>query len=123
GLDKLGDLPTASTLCGACAEVCPVHIPIPNLLNRLRYERTRNDHAGATLGQSSGRTVMEAGTWKGWSWVHSQPRLYRLAMYIITRLRKLLPQRIGPWTQVRKAPHIAPKTLHELALKEGFNDK
>ncbi|MCU7930929.1 MAG: iron-sulfur cluster-binding protein [Candidatus Thiodiazotropha sp. (ex Codakia rugifera)] len=123
GLDKLGDLPTASTLCGACAEVCPVQIPIPKLLNRLRYERTRNDHTGATLGQSSGRTVMEAGIWRSWSWVHSQPRLYRTTLYLITRLRKLLPQRIGPWTQVRKAPQIAPKTLHELALKEGFNDK
>ncbi|OQX32616.1 MAG: iron-sulfur cluster-binding protein [Candidatus Sedimenticola endophacoides] len=27
GLARFGELPTASTLCGACAEVCPVRIP------------------------------------------------------------------------------------------------
>ncbi len=32
----LADLPKASTLCGACREVCPVDIPIPDLLLRLR---------------------------------------------------------------------------------------
>jgi L-lactate dehydrogenase complex protein LldF len=30
------DLPLATTLCGACAEVCPVGIDIPRLLIRLR---------------------------------------------------------------------------------------
>ena len=30
------DLPRASSLCGACNEVCPVDIPIPDLLLRLR---------------------------------------------------------------------------------------
>ena len=31
-------LPYASTLCGACAEVCPVKIPIPDLLVYLRHQ-------------------------------------------------------------------------------------
>ncbi|MEN9990919.1 MAG: hypothetical protein RLZZ224_621 [Verrucomicrobiota bacterium] len=33
---ELADLPKASSLCGACNEVCPVDIPIPDLLLRLR---------------------------------------------------------------------------------------
>lgn len=33
---ELADLPKASSLCGACHEVCPVNIPIPDLLLRLR---------------------------------------------------------------------------------------
>jgi len=33
---ELADLPKASSLCGACHEVCPVDIPIPDLLLRLR---------------------------------------------------------------------------------------
>ncbi len=32
------DLPKASSLCGACREVCPVDIPIPDLLLRLRHK-------------------------------------------------------------------------------------
>jgi len=32
GLEEAMPLPFASTLCGACADVCPVRIPIPDLL-------------------------------------------------------------------------------------------
>ena len=35
------DLPRASSLCGACHEVCPVDIPIPDLLLRLRNKGNR----------------------------------------------------------------------------------
>jgi L-lactate utilization protein LutC/ferredoxin len=36
GLDQAIDLPNASTLCGQCAVVCPVKIPLPDLLRHLR---------------------------------------------------------------------------------------
>src|SRR5215204_1121181 len=36
GIDKAGSLPYASSLCGACGEVCPVKIEIPRLLTHLR---------------------------------------------------------------------------------------
>ena len=38
GFGDLADLPKASSLCGACQEVCPVDIPIPDLLVRLRQK-------------------------------------------------------------------------------------
>jgi L-lactate dehydrogenase complex protein LldF len=38
---ELADLAKASTLCGACNEVCPVDIPIPDLLLRLRDKAQR----------------------------------------------------------------------------------
>ena len=38
----LADLPKASSLCGACNEVCPVDIPIPDLLLRLRDKAKRS---------------------------------------------------------------------------------
>lgn len=38
GFAPLADLPKASSLCGACQEVCPVDIPIPDLLVRLRHK-------------------------------------------------------------------------------------
>ena len=37
GLDKAGKLPFASSLCGACGEVCPVKIDIPHQLVHLRH--------------------------------------------------------------------------------------
>ncbi|MDH4115912.1 MAG: LutB/LldF family L-lactate oxidation iron-sulfur protein [Acidimicrobiia bacterium] len=38
GVDPWSDLPFASTLCGACTEVCPVRIDIPRMLLGLRQE-------------------------------------------------------------------------------------
>lgn len=38
GYAPLADLPKASSLCGACQEVCPVDIPIPDLLVKLRHK-------------------------------------------------------------------------------------
>src|SRR5437667_1462245 len=40
GLGKASQLPYASSLCGACREVCPVKIDIPELLLHLRAEIT-----------------------------------------------------------------------------------
>lgn len=42
GVEDFGPLAKASTLCGACEEVCPVKIPIPALLLKLRNEATRS---------------------------------------------------------------------------------
>jgi len=36
GLENALDLPQAATLCGACSVVCPVKIPLPELLRSLR---------------------------------------------------------------------------------------
>lgn len=38
GLQVAHDLPRASTLCGRCEDVCPVRIPLPDLLRRWRDE-------------------------------------------------------------------------------------
>jgi len=41
GLAEASPLPEASTLCGACAEVCPVKIPLPEMLLALRDDARR----------------------------------------------------------------------------------
>jgi L-lactate dehydrogenase complex protein LldF len=42
GIERAKSLPYASTLCGACYEVCPVKINIPEVLLHLRGEVTRH---------------------------------------------------------------------------------
>jgi L-lactate dehydrogenase complex protein LldF len=58
GLGKASQLPYASSLCGACREVCPVKIDIPELLLHLRAEiteiRSRSQEAGAGGGKAEG---------------------------------------------------------------------
>jgi L-lactate dehydrogenase complex protein LldF len=42
-------------------------------------------------------------------------------MWFATRLRKLMPNKIGVWTRVRTAPKLAPKTMHELIKARNSN--
>ncbi len=49
GLHKWHDLPQASSLCGACREVCPVRIDIPRMLLEHR-DKTTQAGADADLG-------------------------------------------------------------------------
>ncbi len=43
GLDEAGSLPYASSLCGACYEVCPVKINIPEVLVHLRRRQVEHE--------------------------------------------------------------------------------
>ncbi|HEY1793496.1 MAG TPA: LutB/LldF family L-lactate oxidation iron-sulfur protein [Opitutaceae bacterium] len=63
------DLPKASSLCGACNEVCPVNIPIPDLLLRLR-EKAHDEGL-----PSPGTPPMGA-----WSVLASHPSAWRAAL-------------------------------------------
>jgi len=64
------DLPKASSLCGACNEVCPVDIPIPDLLLRLR-DRAKREGA-----PSPGLPPMGP-----WSLLASQPTVWKAALF------------------------------------------
>lgn len=115
GLAESKDLPTASSLCGACAQVCPVKIPIPKLLLRLRRESVSDDKTGAVQvkGHGSGRNWREALIWRGWAFFHRSGSRYRLMTWVLTRFAWLMPKKLGPWTQSRELPKPADKTLHE----------
>jgi L-lactate dehydrogenase complex protein LldF len=114
GLDVVGDLVGASSLCGACGEVCPVRIPIPDLLLRLRREGVSGENA---MGAGSRRTWLESSIWKLWAWWNSHPRLYRLSLRLIASFGFLVPKRLGGWTSVRKAPRPAVQSLHQMVKR------
>ncbi|MBC7210307.1 MAG: lactate utilization protein, partial [Pseudomonas sp.] len=124
GLDKVPDHPSASSLCGACGEVCPVKIPIPTLLRRLREENVKapDDPHKVMRGQGSKYSKKERLIWAGWRLLNTSPTLYRLFGFFATRLRALTPSNIGPWTQNHSAPKPAARSLHELA-KEHLEGK
>ncbi len=64
-------LPFASSLCGACAEVCPVKIEIPKILLQLRSE--------ANKAQADERPKrLERFGFRVWAWLMRHPRIYEL---------------------------------------------
>jgi L-lactate dehydrogenase complex protein LldF len=124
GIDCAGDQPHASSLCGACAEICPVKVPLTDILVRLRRESTHPSDSPAVKGGGSMRTTVEDLAWKGWAAMYSHPRFYRLATWFMARLGNLMPARLpmlDKWTSVRTKPEFAAKTLHELAREGGFD--
>lgn len=122
GLDVHGELAQASTLCGACSEVCPVRIPIPSILNRLRYDGVRRDTANTnTVGSGKRRTLSEAATWKTWAWAATHPTIYHAGSTLATRFKGMLPTNLGAWTTVRSAPKLAESTLHQQVKNLGVD--
>lgn len=95
---EMADLPKASSLCGACQEVCPVNIPIPDLLLRLRDKGKR---AGIS---SPGVPPM----WP-WALLASQPVAWRTAL-VAGKVMDHLPMRYLPvpavqaWLGTRTLP-------------------
>jgi L-lactate dehydrogenase complex protein LldF len=98
----LADLPKASSLCGACNEVCPVNIPIPDLLLRLRDrgQRTASASVGAPGGghAPAGATPMTA-----WAEVASRPWAWKGALAtggLVNHLPQMLrPRPLRVWGQ------------------------
>ncbi|UCV10430.1 iron-sulfur cluster-binding protein [Dechloromonas denitrificans] len=118
GLEATATMATASSLCGACGEVCPVKIPIPELLMRLREESFSAPHENPTMrGQGAGYNATVSAIWRGWAWVYRSPALYRLATWLGSRFNWLMPSKQGPWTSVRVPLKPAPKRLRDM-LKE-----
>jgi L-lactate dehydrogenase complex protein LldF len=81
---ELADLPKASSLCGACNEVCPVDIPIPDLLLRLRDKAHREHvHSPAAIPMSPFATLA------------TSPSLWRTAM-TMSKAMNHLPIQVAP---------------------------
>ncbi len=116
GLEATYPLAFASTLCGACVEVCPVKIPIVDILVRLRNQaQARPDSEEASLrGSGSARTVSGTAVWSVWAQVYSKLGLYKLASWFMSRGRALSPTDQGAWTRSRTPLVPAPRRLRDL---------
>jgi L-lactate dehydrogenase complex protein LldF len=125
GLDRAGVLVSASSLCGACGEVCPVKIPIPDLIRRLRNESYTKDGEGQVPGRGCKQNLAETLVWKGWELTNTLPQLNRAGTRLAGIAGKHLPK-LGPlkaWTRVRSTPKIARCSLHERVRKERGRKK
>ncbi|MCC7327406.1 MAG: iron-sulfur cluster-binding protein [Burkholderiales bacterium] len=113
GLENALDLPQASTLCGQCAVVCPVRIPLPDLLRKLREREFVED-----LRPWSERTALRL-----WARVARYPGLYAWSTRLAVRFLRSragsngmiekLPLGSG-WTSGRAMPAPAGRTFRDL---------
>ena len=112
GIENALDLPQAATFCNQCGVVCPVKIPLPDLMRKLREQqlarglRPRHERAGLRL----------------WSWLGTHPRLFAMAMRTAARVlawrggRERLLHRLpfaSGWTDGRDLPAPAGRTFRD----------
>ncbi|MBK8183394.1 MAG: iron-sulfur cluster-binding protein [Candidatus Competibacteraceae bacterium] len=129
GLKNAGAMATASTFCGACEEVCPVKIPITDILRRLRaesYNQTDSPHAVKDHGHKHNLT--ETLVWQGWALSNAAPWFNALNAKLLGLAGPLLPKLpaigiVKKWSQVRALPPFAAKSLHVLAKEKGIRDE
>jgi L-lactate dehydrogenase complex protein LldF len=122
GLKATHSLVTASSLCGACGEVCPVRIPIPDLLISLREESQRDDgQSGGVPGHGAGHKSWQSLAYRMWRLLYANPALYRTFSFFATRLRFLTPSAQGAWTRTRTPLVPARRSLHDL-MREKQSD-
>lgn len=108
GLDEAMPLPWASSLCGACADTCPVRIPIPELLV---YWRERASEAGLT--PRAERWAMGA-----YATLAEWPAAFGAASSALRRLPlekggRALPV-LGGWVRERAAPPPDPERFSSM---------
>ena len=109
GLQEWKHLSSASTLCGACTETCPVGIDLHHhlLQNRRNAAQAKPD-------------VWEQRAWQGFAFLMTHPALYRLATRLapfLLRLQRLVNgSKVDPlsaWTQTRDFPKVQRQTFKD----------
>jgi L-lactate dehydrogenase complex protein LldF len=111
GIEKDPWLPFVSSLCGACAEVCPVKIDIPKVLLSLRKEVSES---GAKAGAGQERMAFRM-----WAWVMRHPRIYESFAAMGTSLARAFPglTKVGPltaWASQRAVPPIPKQSFRQM---------
>jgi L-lactate dehydrogenase complex protein LldF len=118
GIENALDLPQASTLCNQCGVVCPVKIPLPDLLRKLREQQFERGL----------RPWTERFGLRAWSWLAAHAGLYALATRIGARMlswmggKERLLHKLplaGGWTEGRDMPAPEGHTFRDLYARKA----
>ncbi|HEU4702858.1 MAG TPA: LutB/LldF family L-lactate oxidation iron-sulfur protein [Conexibacter sp.] len=110
-------LPFASSLCGACYEVCPVKIDIPSVLVHLRARVVR-EQASSLRGRLDPERLAMAAVARAFATRGRYERAQRLARrgqrpFVRGEAIRRLPGALGAWTGARDLPPVASQTFRE----------
>ncbi|WLD94405.1 LutB/LldF family L-lactate oxidation iron-sulfur protein [Alkalihalobacillus sp. AL-G] len=104
GYEDYNELPYASSLCGACTDVCPVKIPLQDLLIKHRQRIVKTEKLAP---------MNEKISMKGFEYIAGSPMLYKIGTKMITMfdnpstLVRLITKGPGPikqWNSIRELP-------------------
>jgi L-lactate dehydrogenase complex protein LldF len=114
GIEHAPQLPFASSLCGACYEVCPVKIDIPTVLVKLRTDAVRAERKRAQDAVFAAAASAMRGR-RRWT------RTLRMARGL-RWLRRGAPPPLSRWTAVRNLPEPPAQTFRDWWVARGRAD-
>jgi L-lactate dehydrogenase complex protein LldF len=118
GEENAGSLPYASSLCGACYDVCPVKINIPEILVHLRGRVVRHKQRKGITGRFAPETV----AMRMLSWIFRSAGRYqsaqaagRVAQWPLVKRgwMESLPGPMAEWSKMRDMVPVADQTFRE----------
>lgn len=125
GLDKVGYIDDLCSLCGRCSQVCPVKIPLSQLIRKMRAEQAfegRNKIAGdENIQRHKGMDM----AMRGFATVASSPKLWHMMLWCAGTFKGLLEKYatkapvLRDWTSCRSFPQIETGLEDKLKNMEG----
>jgi L-lactate dehydrogenase complex protein LldF len=110
GVEHAPRLPFASSLCGACYEVCPVEIDIPTVLVKLRHDAVRAQRHRA-----------QDATFQAVAQAMSGRRRWTAALKLAPLMRFIkhgAPPPLSAWTRTRDLPDPPPQSFRDWWTKK-----
>ena len=109
GIQHEPALPFASSLCGACGEVCPVKIDIPKILLELRSDVKKSD-------AREGRHRLEKLGFQAFAWLMTHPRLFEMAGRVGRSMGWPTGKKgpLGAWLSERDLPPLPAHSFREM---------
>ena len=116
---KWGHLPFFSSLCGACSEACPVHIPLHDLLVKLRARKTISGHT----------PKIEQKIFRFYRYFFTHEKALRRVLRMGAHLQRPFvknnritggPPPLSNWTKSRTLPMVAPKPFMQVWADSNF---
>lgn len=117
GVDRAPSLPYASSLCGACYDVCPVAINIPEVLVHLRGRVVRDKQSSVRGALEPENLAMKsmAAIFQDRGRYERAQRLAQRGQWPLSRGGTIsrLPGPLSGWTQMRDAPAVPEQTFRQ----------
>ncbi|HYK53465.1 MAG TPA: lactate utilization protein B [Candidatus Eremiobacteraceae bacterium] len=110
GIDDAGELPFASTLCGACAEECPVKIDLPHMLVHQRAKAVDEGAASSPIENALVSSWARAmSSVRGYSYAVGAARIANAASSILP----WISSSARAWSKERSIPKVASTTFKD----------
>lgn len=123
GMEAAQSLPYASSLCGACYDVCPVKINIPEVLIHLRGRIVREQKPALDPEALAMKTA--AAIFTSRRRFEAAQRMGRLGQWPLVShgWMKNLPGMLGNWTRVRDLRALPPQTFREWWKQRSHSER